>query len=120
MSEEPIWPQEARPEPRPPLSAQEIDPTDLPFGERSDAICTIAWVTDGFEAVQLFINPALMERAEELCEAAQIWTSAHRDLDSLSRAILDYARNEGLSASIYERPPDDPSVGLVAVSFEVG
>ena len=114
----PIW--DARPEPRPPLSAQEIDPTALDPDLRSDAICTLAWVTDGYEAVQLFANPALMDRAQTLCEAAQVWTSVHRDLDSLSRAILAYADAEGLSASIYERPPDDLSAGTVAVAFEIG
>jgi hypothetical protein len=114
----PIW--DARPEPRPPLSAQEVDPTRLDPDLRSDAICTLAWVTDGFEAVQLFINPALSDRAETLCEAAQVWTSVHRDLDSLSRAILAYADQEGLSASIYEQPRDDLSAGTIAVAFEIG
>jgi hypothetical protein len=122
MSDDPTYPPiwDARPEPRPPLSAQEIDPTRLPADLRSDAICTIAWVNDGFQAVQLFINPVLMDRAEDLCETAQIWTSVHRDVDSLSRAILEYARAEGLSASIHEQPPGDLSVGLLAVSFEIG
>jgi hypothetical protein len=114
----PIW--DGNPEPRPPLSAQEIDPTRLPADVRSDAICTLAWLNDGFQAVQLFINPALMDRAEDLCETAQIWTSASRDVDSLSAAILDYARAEGLSASIHEALPDDLSTGVLAVSFELG
>jgi hypothetical protein len=120
MSQERSWRHQNRSEPRPPLAVQEVDESTVPFGERSDAICTLAWVADGFEAVQIFVNPALMDRAEALCEEAQVWTTAHRTLESLNRAIQDYARDERLSASVYEGQSDDLSEGVVAVTFEVG
>ena len=114
----PIW--DATPEPRPPLSAQEIDPTGLPFGLRSDAFCTTAWIVEPFEAVMVFADPALMDRAQEICEAMSALTTTHRDLDGLTDGINRWAEGAGLSASIFEEPRDELSRGVVAVTFEIG
>src|SRR5204863_8847127 len=104
-----------RPEPRTPLSTQEADPERLPFGLRSDAICTIPWTVEPFEAVMVFADLLLMDRAGLLCEEINVMTTVHRDLDSLSAAVMHLAEVEGLSASIYEEPRDDISRGVLAV-----
>ena len=89
-------------------------------GLQSDAACAVPWVVDGHQAVQVFVDTAILDRAGELCAVVETWTSAHRDIDALSDAVLRYAESEGLSASIYEETPDDLSTGLVAIAFTVG
>ena len=92
----------------------------LPFGLRSDAFCTVAWIVDPYEAVMVFADPVLIDRAQEICEEMNAMTTTHRDLDSLVAAVNRWAAAAGLSASIYDEPRDDVSTGVVAVSFEVG
>ncbi len=87
---------------------------------RSDAACAIPWVQDGFQAIQVFVDPVLTDRANEICAMVESTSAAHRDLDALSQAVLRYAQGEGLSASIYETPQDDLSVGNVAIAFTLG
>ena len=110
----------ARLKPRPPLSAQEVDPTKLPFGLRSNSFCTIAWMVEPFEAIMVFADPALADRAQEICEAMNTLTTTHRDIDGLSEAIRRWADGAGLSAAIYDEPQEDLSQGVMAVSFEIG
>jgi len=111
---------DARAEPRPPLSAQEIDPTRLPLGERSDSFCSIAWLVDRFEVVMIFGDPALTDREQEICEAMNTLTSTHRSLDELVRGVNRWAEGAGLSASIYDDVDDEDMKGVLAVSFEIG
>jgi hypothetical protein len=87
---------------------------------RSAATCSIAWRADGFEAIELFVDPALRDRAEELCAAIDGWSGVHRDLDDLSDEILQYADREGLNVGIYPRLRDDMSTGLVEIAISVG
>jgi hypothetical protein len=108
-----------RSEPRTPLSTQEADPDRLPFGLRSDAICTIPWTVKPFEAVMVFADLLLMDRAGLLCEEINVLTTTHGDLDSLSDALRRLADVEGLTVSIYEEPRDDISRGVLAVTFTI-
>ncbi len=89
-------------------------------GLQSDSACTVPWRADGFEAIQVFVDPALRERAGELCSVVSTWADSHRDLDSLSEAALGYSDAEDLSASIFDNPPDDLSRGTVAIAFTIG
>ena len=96
---------------------------DRPWEEhpyRSDAACTFAWQRDGFEAVSAYVDPVLLDRASAICETLNGIVATQDDLDGLSDAIHRFAGGEGLSASIHERPPEDPTAGLVAVSFTLG
>ena len=87
---------------------------------RSDAACAVPWVVDGFQAIQVFVDPALTDRANEICATVETVSATNRDLDRLTQAVLRYAEGEGLSASIYEAPDDDISVGNVAIAFTIG
>jgi hypothetical protein len=72
-----------------------------------------------FEAVMVFADLLLMDRAGLLCEEINVMTTTHRDLDSLSDALKRFADVEGLSVSIYEEPRDDISRGVLAVTFTI-
>ncbi len=87
---------------------------------RSDATCAIAWRVDGYEAILLFVDPVLRDRAGELCAAIEGWSGVHRDLDDLSAEITRYADHERLSVSIYPRPRDGLSKGVVAIAVTLG
>ena len=89
-------------------------------GLASDAACSVAWRADGFEAIQVFVDAALRDRADEICETIEGISGAHGDIDTLSDALVTYAGREGLSASIHERPPDDLSSGVLAVALTLG
>ena len=115
--------------PLPPRRWEDVGTVDGAFDEdrrkdvdviRSDAACAFAWVTDGFQAVQVFLDPALVDRSGEICAMVETVSTANRTIETLSEAVLDYSRREGLSASIYEGPEDDLSVGTVAIAFTLG
>jgi hypothetical protein len=96
---------------------------DRPSGQphiRSDAACTIAWRRDGYEAVTVHLDPALIDRASEICGVVEGLTHAHGDSESLGSAILEWTGREDLSASIHEQPRDALSVGLLAVAITLG
>lgn len=98
----------------------DTDPIADDQGVHSDAACTIPWRADGHEAIQVFLDPALADRAADLCMTVAGWAAAIRDLDSLTTTVMDYARHEGLSPSIHEEPPDELSRGTVAIAFTLG
>jgi hypothetical protein len=89
-------------------------------GLQSDSACTVAWRSDGFEAIQVFVDPALRDRAGELCSVVTQWAAASDDLDGLSEAANRYSDEEALSASIFDSLPDDLSRGTVAIAFTLG
>jgi hypothetical protein len=89
-------------------------------GLASDAACTVPWRADGFEAIQVFVDPALLDRAAVLCSTIEVLAETHRTIDRLGDAVIDYADREDLSASVFEEPPDDLSTGTVAIAFTVG
>jgi hypothetical protein len=89
-------------------------------GLESDSACTVPWRADGFEAIQVFVDPALRDRAGELCAVVSLWAAAHRDLDSLAGAAMSYSDSEDLSASIFDNPPDELSTGTLAIAFTIG
>jgi hypothetical protein len=89
-------------------------------GLQSDSACTVAWRSDGFEAIQVFVDPALRDRAGELCSVVTQWAAASDDLDGLSEAANRYSDEEALSASIFDNLPDDLSRGTVAIAFTLG
>ena len=96
---------------------------DRPSGQdpyHTDAACSFAWRADGYEAISVFLDPVLLDRAAAICETVNALGGQHRDIDTLSDAIEQFAGGEGLSASIHEQPRDDLSAGLVAVSFTLG
>lgn len=88
-------------------------------GAAAGATCAIAWRADGYEAIEVYVDPALGDRDPDICETVEALAGAHHDIDTLSEAIEAYARREAMSASIYERPEAAP-VGLVAVAFTLG
>src|SRR3954447_13242629 len=73
---------------------------------RDDAACAIPWMQDDFQAIEVFVDPALTDRQVEICEAVNVAAAAEQDIDGLSAHVLRYAESAGLSAGIYERPPD--------------
>lgn len=85
-----------------------------------DAAAVIPWVTDGFEAIEVFVDPALRDRVADLCALVDSWAATHRTLDELSGAALMWSDHEDVSASIFESPKDDPSVKTVAIAFTIG
>ena len=87
---------------------------------RNDAACAIPWLHDDFQAIEVFVDPALTDREAEICEAVNIAGGAHEDIDGLSAGVLRYAESAGLSAGIHERPPDSLTEDIVAVVFTVG
>jgi hypothetical protein len=87
---------------------------------QSDAACAIPWRADGYEAIEVFLDPALTDRSRELCLLIEGWAGAHRDIDTFSNAVIGWSRREGLSPGIYETPPDDLSAGVVAIAFTIG
>jgi hypothetical protein len=96
---------------------------DRPSGQeltQSDAACAVPWRVNGFEAIQVFVDPALRDRARELCEVVETWSSTHADLDRLSAEIQRWSERERLSASLYEQPRDDLSTGVLAIAFTLG
>src|SRR3954451_2354104 len=87
---------------------------------RDDAACAIPWLQDDFQAIEVFVDPALTDRQAEICEAVNAASAAHQDIDGLSAQILRYAESAGLSAGIYERPEDALTDNIVAVVFPIG
>ncbi len=87
---------------------------------QSDAACAIPWLAGDFQAVQVFVDPAVRERAPAICAAITALCGAHDDLDALNDEIQRYAGDAGLSAGVYERPPDALSEDIVAVTFTLG
>ncbi len=87
---------------------------------RDDAACVVPWVADGFQAIEVFVDPAVDDRIASICELATEWSQRHRDVDGLTAAIMDYADGEGLSASIYPEPEGDLSAGVLAVAITAG
>jgi hypothetical protein len=96
---------------------------DRPSGQQlvqSDAACSIAWLNDGFQAVQIFVDPVLTDRAEEICRTISGLCGQRQDLRSLTESVHAFAAGEGLSASVFERPPDALTPDLVAIAFTLG
>jgi hypothetical protein len=86
---------------------------------RDDVACAIAWRADGYEAIEVYVDPALADRQAEICETVEALAGRHRDIDTLSEAVETFADGADLSASIYERLADAPE-GLVAIAFTLG
>lgn len=97
----------------------DTDPQN-PNATASDVTCTVPWRADGYEAIAVFVDPALRDRADELCAVVSGWAGAHADIDTLSDAIRSFSEREDVSASIFEDPRDALSTGLVAVAFTLG
>jgi hypothetical protein len=96
---------------------------DRPEGQdplHTDAACSVPWLADGFEAISVFVDPVLVDRAPGICETMNALGEQHRDIESLSEAVQTFARGEGLSAAIHERPRDELTAGVVAVSYTLG
>ncbi|HET7027005.1 MAG TPA: hypothetical protein VFI28_04900 [Candidatus Limnocylindrales bacterium] len=87
--------------------------------ERDDASCAIAWTFDDREVLEVYVDPALRDRAESICETVEALAGSHHDIDTLIEAIQTFARHEDLSASVYDEPRD-AEPGIVAVAFTLG
>ena len=72
--------------------------------------CAFARRAGSFEAL----------RAASICEKTNGIVARQDDLEGLSQALDRFARGAALSVSMYEEPRDDPSAGLVAISFTLG
>jgi hypothetical protein len=86
---------------------------------RDDAACAIAWQVDPYEVIEVYVDPALSDRTDDICTTVEALSGAHRDIDTLSDAIQTFAGAESLSASVYEQPQDAPA-GVVAIAFTIG
>jgi hypothetical protein len=96
----------------------DIDPGSQ--GPRSDVTCEIPWRVDGFEAIQVYVDPGLAEQSEAICQTMEGLAGAHRDIDNLAQALLDFGSREDLAVAIHEDVPDDLSTGTVAVAITLG
>jgi hypothetical protein len=85
-----------------------------------DAAAVIPWVRDGFQAIEVYIDPGLRDRVAELDSLVDTWAATHTTLDGLSETARVWSQNEDVNASIYENLPDDPSVGTIAIAFTIG
>ena len=97
---------------------------DRPVGDEaaipSDAACTVPWVQDGFQAVQVFVDPVMIDLAAEICALVEAISADTQKVDQLSERLISYGREQGWSFSIYEDPRDDISQGVVAVAVTPG
>lgn len=91
-----------------------------PRAASGPAACTFAWRAGSFEALTVYVNPVLDDRAASICETTNGIVARQGDLEGLSQALDRFARGAALSVSMYEEPRDDPSAGLVAISFTLG
>ena len=87
---------------------------------QTDAACSIPWLTGGFQAVEVFVDPALRDRAPDICQTLSGLCTEHDDLDALNGSIQYYAERNEMSAGVYERPPDRLPEDVVAVAFTLG
>ncbi len=98
---------------------------EIPFEEdpanalRDDAARAIAWRADDREVIEVYVDPALRDREDEICDTIEAIAAAHKDVDGLSRAIETFGDAEDLSISIYDEPPNVVE-GLVAVAVTLG
>jgi hypothetical protein len=92
---------------------------DPSFTERDDASCAIAWRFDDREVIEVYVDPALRDRAESICETVEAIAGSHEDVDTLVEAIETFADQEDLSVAVYDGP-QDAEPGLVAVAFTLG
>jgi hypothetical protein len=89
-------------------------------GPRSDVTCEIPWRVDGFEAIQVYVDPSLAEQSEAICQTMEGLAGAHRDIDTLAQALLTFGSQEDLAVAIHEQVPEDLSTGVVAVAITLG
>src|SRR5690606_30656316 len=88
-------------------------------GLESDAACTIPWREDGFEAIQVFLDPGLLDRTEELCGVITQWAAIERDLDAIRRRLDRYAAGAEIGWTMFENPRDRLSEGIVAIALTI-
>ena len=89
------------------------------FAQRSptsDLICTIPWVGHGFHAIEVYADPSLLDRAEELCGTVGSWAATSDDADSMVSTVLAYSGSEEINASILD-DPEDPVSGVIGIAF---
>jgi hypothetical protein len=103
-------------EPEVPAVSARDDPGSI---TRDDAACAMAWQVGDYEVIEVYVDPALADRTDEICTTVEALSGDHRDIDTLSDAIRTFADGASLSASIYDRPDDAPG-GVVAVAFTIG
>ncbi|HEX5450748.1 MAG TPA: hypothetical protein VFW86_00025 [Candidatus Limnocylindrales bacterium] len=87
---------------------------------QGDAACTIPWQADDYQAVALYIDPALDERMPAICQTVSGLCGQHADIDTLIGAIKVFCSDEELSPTFYEQPDEALSPGLLAVAFTLG
>jgi hypothetical protein len=101
------------------MSNVDEPPGDIP-GERgfqgSDVICTVPWGGRGFHAIEVYADPALLDRADELCGTVGDWAESNEDADSMVSTVLAYSGDEDITAAILE-DPEDPSTGVMTIAF---
>jgi hypothetical protein len=90
-----------------------------PAAMATDVSCAVPWVREGYQVIELYLDPALNDRVDELCAVVTTLSTRARDLDALTEAVNGYFREEHLSPSFYEEP-DDISSGVVAIAVTIG
>jgi hypothetical protein len=97
----------------------DTDPNS-PDGPRNDVTCAIPWRIDGFEAIEVYLDPALADSAAPICDTIRGIAGRHRDIDTLCHALLELGAEEELGVAIHEDLPEALSAGVVAVAITVG
>jgi hypothetical protein len=95
-----------------PGDRDERNPQALP----TDAACAIPWLHEGYQAIEVYVDPELLDRAGDICVLVNTASGASRDVDGLAETLFRVVEAEGLSASLYERPTDALSPGALAIS----
>jgi hypothetical protein len=96
------------------------DPAPDAQGLWSEVTCEIPWRADGFEAIQVYVDPGLRDQADGICRAMEGLARAHRGIDALADACMEYASREDLEVAIHEQLPDDRSTGVIVVAVTTG
>jgi hypothetical protein len=91
-----------------------------PRAAQDNPTCAVPWVHKGYQAIEVWVDPAIGDRATEVCEAVNAASGASQDVDELTETAFRALETLGLSPSLYERPPDDISTGVLAIGVTAG
>jgi hypothetical protein len=84
------------------------------------AACAIPWVHEGYQAIEVYVEPELDGRAAEICELVNVASGTSKDLENLAEAVFRAVERAGLSAALYDRPADGLSPGALAIAATRG
>jgi hypothetical protein len=82
--------------------------------------CAIPWVHDGYTAIEVYIDPAVGDRAPQVCEAVNAASGGSIHVDVLAETAFRALERLNLSPTLYDDPPDRLSSGMLAFGVTVG